>query len=43
MTISFDLITGVSVGIEFVEAIPELDVGPSVLVDLLIFRILIEF
>lgn len=43
MTISMDLITGVSVGFEIVEAIPELDVGRSIIIDILIFRLLIEF
>lgn len=43
MDISIDLITGVSLGFEFIEAIPELDVGKSMIIDLLIFRIMIEF
>ena len=38
-----DLITGVSLGFEFIEAIPELDVGKSIILDLLILRIMIEF
>lgn len=43
MIIDMDLITGVSLGIEFVDAIPELDVGKSIILDLLILRIIIEF
>jgi hypothetical protein len=43
MTIDMDLITGVSLGIEFVEAIPELDVGKSIILDLFIVRFFIEF
>lgn len=44
MTLSYDLINGVSVGLEYLSADEEADIPyNSIILDLLIVRVLIEF
>lgn len=43
MTIDMDLICGVSLGAEFVNAIPEEDIPPTIILDIIIFRFLIQW
>lgn len=43
MNVGMDLICGISLGFEFVEAIPEEDIPRTLIVDILIFRFLIEW
>ena len=43
MNIDYDFIQGVAVGIEYMEAIPEEDIPPTIIVDLFIIRFLIQW
>lgn len=43
MTISMDFITGVAIGLEFVDAIPEDGIDNTVIVDILILRLMFQW
>lgn len=42
MTLDIALIRGVSLGLEYVNAIPEEDIPFTIILDLIIFRVLIQ-
>lgn len=43
MTVDMDLIHGVSLGIEYVEEIPEEDIPATIILDIIILRFLIQW